>query len=96
MTAPLSTMSLSSGDVELRRAELEDRHAIGGWLTNDSLGRARETGTEGADLKPVRDAGRAGPTHPAQPPSRPQHAPHVVGTMQLSFIPRYALSTVTR
>lgn len=90
MTAPLSTMSLSSGDVELRRAELEDLPAIVGLLTNDSLGRSRETGTEGADLQPCRDAFRAVDNDPAQLLVVVTAVHDVVGTMQLSFIPRLA------
>lgn len=83
-------MSLSSGDVELRRAELEDLPAIVGLLTNDPLGSSRETGTEGADLQPYRDAFRAVDDDPAQLLVVVTSVHDVVGTMQLSFIPGLA------
>ena len=95
MTAPLSTLSLPSGDVELRRAELADLPAIVQLLANNPLGSSRETETETeaeteageADLQAYRDAFRAVDDDPAQLLVVVTAVHDVVGTMQLSFIP---------
>ena len=90
MTAPLSTLTLPSGDVELRRAELADLPAIVGLLANDPLGSSRETEVEEADLQPYLDAFRAVDDDPAQLLVVVSAEHDVVGTMQLSFIPGLA------
>ena len=90
MTAPLSTLPLPSGDVELRRAELADLPAIVGLLANDPLGSSREAEVGEADLQPNLDAFRAIDDDPAQLLVVVTAAHDVVGTMQLSFIPGLA------
>lgn len=86
----MSTLALSCGDVELRRAGLWDLPAIVGLLADDPLGSSRETESEEADLQPYLDAFRAIDDDPAQLLVVVTAVHDVVGTMQMSFIPGLA------
>jgi ribosomal protein S18 acetylase RimI-like enzyme len=87
MTTRLATLTLPVGDVELRRAVLEDVPAIVGLLADDPLGRSRESGS---DLRAYRDAFWAVDADRAQLLVVATVGGQVVGTMQLSFIPGLA------
>lgn len=65
MATPLSTLTVASADVELRRAVLADLGAVVRLLADDPLGKSRELGPD-EDLQPYRNAFRAIDTDPAQ------------------------------
>lgn len=87
MSPTLSTLTLPSGDVDLRRAKIGDLRAIVELLADDPLGSSRERGAAEADLQPYRDAFRAIEADAGQLLVVVVAGDDIVGTMQLSFIP---------
>jgi GNAT superfamily N-acetyltransferase len=90
---PLPT-TLTAGDtpVTLRRATADDVPALVALLTDDPLGRDRET----ADLAPYRRAFAAVDADPAQLLLAVTHGTDVVGTAQLTEIPGLSRGGTTR
>ncbi|MBK1783223.1 GNAT family N-acetyltransferase [Prauserella cavernicola] len=83
MTAPLATLSLPSGPVELRRAQRADLPGLVGLLADDPLGRARES----EDLEPYERAFAAIDADPAHLLVVATRAGALAGTLQLSVLP---------
>ena len=79
-------------DVGLRRATADDVPALVALLTDDPLGRDRES----PDLAPYRRAFAAVDADPAQLLLAVTHGPDVVGTAQLTEIPGLSRRGTTR
>ena len=79
-------------DVRLRRATADDVPALAALLTDDPLGRDRES----PDLAPYRRAFAAVDADPAQLLLTITHGPDVVGTSQLTEVPGLSRGGTTR
>jgi GNAT superfamily N-acetyltransferase len=86
-STPLSTLSLGSSVLELRRATLHDLRALVVLLAADPLGRSRESAIGDEDLLPYERAFDAIDADSAQLLVVATAGTEVVGTIQLSFIP---------
>ena len=93
MTTPLpTTLDTGTTTVGLRRATADDVPALVVLLTDDPLGRDRES----PDLAPYRRAFTAVDADPAQLLLAVTHGPDVVGTAQLTEIPGLSRGGTTR
>ena len=92
MTSLPATLATSSTTVGLRRATADDVPVLVTLLTDDPLGRDRES----SDLAPYRRAFAAVDADPAQLLLAVTHGPDVVGTAQLTEIPGLSRGGTTR
>ncbi len=92
MTSLPATLATSSTTVGLRRATADDVPVLVTLLTDDPLGRDRES----SDLAPYRRAFAAVDADPAQLLLAVTHGPDVVGTAQLTEIPGLSRGGMTR
>ncbi len=92
MTALPATFRTGTTTIGLRRAAADDIPALVALLTDDPLGRDRET----ADLAPYHRAFAAVDTDPAHLLLAVTHGTDVVGTAQLTEIPGLSRGGTTR
>jgi GNAT superfamily N-acetyltransferase len=92
VTSLPATLATGSTTVGLRRATADDVPVLVTLLTDDPLGRVRES----PDLEPYRRAFAAVDADPAQLLLAVTHGPDVVGTAQLTEIPGLSRGGTTR